>query len=275
MLNELEVKTVEVPAEIEREGRELSLQAETFQVTDAESYRRATEFVSKICVPFVSKIEEFFENPIRSAFALHKDLCAKKKKALEDPTRAREIIDRKKGAWEMEERRKELKRIQDEAIERARLDKIRQDEEAKREKERQEAQRVAEEAARKVAEDRKLQEAQEAEKMGDLVARDAIMEQEVKVPVIEVARQAEPVLPPPPPPPPPSTLPPKTSESKSSVVWTWELVNQAEVERDYLMVSQTAINKVVKALGPKAAEIVGGIRVYEDIRYSYKKPGGK
>ena len=275
MLNELEVKTVEVPAEIEREGRELSLQAETFQVTDAESYRKATEFVSKICLPFMVEIEEHYNDVIKKAYDLHKGECAKKKKALEDPMRAKEIIDRKKGAWEMEERRKELKRIQDEAAERARLDKIKQDEDAKREKERQEAQRVAEEAARKVAEDRKLQEAQEAEKRGDLVARDAIMEQEVKVPVVEVLRQAEPVLPPPPPPPPPSTLPPKTSESKASVVWTWELSNEAEVKRDYLMVSQTAINKVVKALGPKAAEIVGGIRVYEDIRYSYKKPGVK
>lgn len=275
-MNEIELKTITVPAaieqEMEEEGRSLSLQAETFQVVDAESYKSATEFVSTFCIPFIAKVEEFFKTPISTAFYLHRDLCTKRKRALGDPTRAREIIDSKKASWELEERRKEEKRLQAEAIERARLEKIRMEEAAAIERERLAVQKAAQEAAMKAAEDAKLKAAEEAEKSGNLSARDAIIAQEVVVPVIEVPRQAGPVLPPPPPPPIQTTLPEKSAVAKAVQNWAWELVDVNLVGREYMVVSDPAVNKVVRALGPKAAEIVGGIRVYEDIRYSYKKP---
>ena len=47
-------------------------------------------------------------------------------------------------------------------------------------------------------------------------------------------------------------------------VWKWELVDKSAVKSDYLVLDEKLINKVVQTAKGRAAEMIGGIRVFED-----------
>jgi len=57
---------------------------------------------------------------------------------------------------------------------------------------------------------------------------------------------------------------PKSKNTSFRTVWKWRLINEAVVDKKYLMLDEKKINKVVGALGKDAESSVGGIEVYED-----------
>lgn len=63
----------------------------------------------------------------------------------------------------------------------------------------------------------------------------------------------------------PAPPPVKTAGTTEVKKWSYEMVNPLLVKRDFLSVDESKIRQTVKTLGPAAAEIVGGIRVIEDL----------
>lgn len=139
-----------------RNNSELMLQAEEIEVSDKETHGTAQEFL-KGCSTLERKITDLFAEPKRKAHEAHKSITKAEKELLEPVGRAKTIVTGKVDAYEGEQRRIA-----------------------------EEAERKLREEARKIEEDRKLAEAEAAEKDGEHEVADAILSEPVSVPVVKV-----------------------------------------------------------------------------------------
>ena len=57
---------------------------------------------------------------------------------------------------------------------------------------------------------------------------------------------------------------PKPTGVATRLVWRWEVTDPDKIDRNFLMVDESAISTVVTALGNEAPESVGGIRVWQE-----------
>ncbi|HUT62169.1 MAG TPA: hypothetical protein VNA25_30385 [Phycisphaerae bacterium] len=150
---------------------------------------------------------------------------------LEEPDK---IVRGKLSGWETEKRRRR------EAEERA-----------AREKAEAEA-REAEERARREAEEKRLEAALKAEAEGKKAEAAALLEAPVEVaPVAAVVVM-------------PTPEPPKVEGAGAMItVWDFEIVNEGEIPREYLLVNESAIRRVVSAL--KGQTHIPGVRVFSKL----------
>ena len=59
---------------------------------------------------------------------------------------------------------------------------------------------------------------------------------------------------------------PKVQGVSTRQVWTYEVVSQSKITPDFMQPDHAAIRELVGALGEDAAEIVGGIRVFQETK---------
>lgn len=117
------------------------------------------------------------------------------------------------------------------------------------EQERQRRIREAEEqaAARKRADEAAIEEAQRLAAAGDVAGAEQVIEEAAgaPAPVIELPKLAAPGV----------------TTRKS---FTWRLTDKSAVKPEFLIVDEAKVGKLVRALGPDAAAVVGGIEVIEE-----------
>jgi len=118
----------------------------------------------------------------------------------------------------------------------------------KREQERKaEAERRRlEEIERKAEEERRLEQAAMLEKQGEKELAEQVLTAPVETPRVVM---------------PPAVA--KVSGLAPTKRWTFEIIDPMKVARVYLMPDEVKIGKQVQALGAEAAELVGGIRVFQ------------
>lgn len=109
----------------------------------------------------------------------------------------------------------------------------------------EEATRRAEEA-RKAEEGRRLETAAFLEREGDQEAAEAVLGAPIVVSEMPVEA-------------------PKAEGVSVRRSWGWKLVDEGKVKPHFLQPDEKAIAAVVATLGPAAAEVVGGIEVYEKL----------
>jgi len=109
---------------------------------------------------------------------------------------------------------------------------------------RQEQARITQELKRE-EEDRRIAEAETLTAAGQPEAAEAILSAMVVAPVVEIAR-------------------PAAQGVSTRRKWTFRIVDESQINRAYLMPDEVKIRKMVNALGPDAAAVVGGIEVLED-----------
>jgi len=144
------------------ESSELVIRAKALEVTDNESYLAAAEF-GKGIKALQKKIVEFFAKHKTNAFKAWKDLCADEAQQLTPTAEAEQIVKSKMLAWQKEEA--------------ARLDKIRREREA---------------AAKKLEEDRRVQEALDLDEDGDRAAAEERLTEPIVAPVIRTGLSGAP-----------------------------------------------------------------------------------
>ena len=97
---------------------------------------------------------------------------------------------------------------------------------------------------RKREEDRRLTEAISLSESGQQAAAEHLLEQPILAPVVEIAAPSAPGV-------------------STRRGFEFRIVDPAAIKREYLMPDETKIRKMVNALGPDAAALVGGIEVLE------------
>jgi hypothetical protein len=172
-----------------------------FSVADAPSYEEAGKYLIRIR-QLRQKLDETFDEPIKKAHEAHKAMLASKKKH-EAPLEAAEgVLKRKRIAWYEAEERK-----------------------------RQEAERAAQEVARKAAEERQLQEAIAAEADGDTAAADAILEEPVVAPIVRVEPTVQ-----------------KSEGIAMTYTYSAQIVDPVIVPREWLIPNEKAINANARSM---------------------------
>jgi hypothetical protein len=163
------------------------------------------------------QINESYDPIISKAFSAHREACSQKKKVEEPLIMAEGIIKTNLGAFVREQERI-----------------------------RQEAERQAREAAAKLEEELRIQQAVMAEEAGfDEAAIEEVLQTPIPLPAPVIAPTFD-----------------KVSGISSRKIWKWRIVNETLIPREYLQVNEMAINSVVR--GMKGSTRIPGIEVYEE-----------
>lgn len=147
-------------AALAAEASEIVLKAQAITIASDDTYRSACEF-GKGIKSLQKRIAEFFEPHKRRAKAVHSALCDDEKSQLVPTEKAEIIIKSKVMEWRIAEAKREA-----------------------------DLQRQREELARKQEEERRLQEALDAEEEGDTAAATAILEEPIETPIVAMPRLA-------------------------------------------------------------------------------------
>lgn len=257
--------------ELQNQAKELTELSNQVTITTWDQWKSAQRFLVEIVNPVLGKLNEVFDPQIKMLHEAHKNAIALKKKETDDPQTAYSIVDRKMKDFELADRR----RVAEEER-KAREERDRQEREAREKRDaeeriRQETNRKAQEAAAKAEEDRRMEEAANAEKRGDLVRANELLNAKPVLPVISMPPPAP--MPVPIAPPPVSLQPEKPKTTSARILHKFELLDPVfftGVNREYMMPDSVQIGKIVRSLGTKAEQIVGGIRVLEDLSYAHK-----
>jgi hypothetical protein len=182
-----------------------------------------------------------------------------RRKAEEEARRQREEQERKEReqrekaereraeAERLERERREAERRRIEEQERA--ERLRREEEESRRRGEAEAEQrrlAEEEEQRKREAERAARNAERADAKADVAAEAAVS---VVAPVVE-------------------TAPAKVDGIARTKVWKWSVTDASQHNRKYLVLDEKQVDKVVKALGKDAEEIVGGISVRQEFSVS-------
>jgi hypothetical protein len=191
-------------------------------VRDAESYEIAAHLLLGI-KDLRRKIAETFDPHCKRAYEAHRALTKEKADAEAPLTQAERIIKDSLRAYDAEQERI-----------------------------RREQQRIADERARREAEDRALEQAaameREGHEFGD-VGLIAEAHAAIEAPIVAVAA-------------PIAKTTPKVAGVSMRKTWAFRVVDEARVPRQYLSVNETKIRGVVRALGSAAA--IPGVEVFEE-----------
>lgn len=184
--------------------------------------------IGKAIVQLDKDAEEWFEPLKRTAAAAHKAVCNKENEVRNPLKEAKQYLARQIGEF-------------DAALERARLL-----EEARLQ---EEANRLAREESQRLAQEQAISDAIELEAIGDAVGAAAVLANPVPVEIY-----AQPVI-----------LPKQVMATKGvSTVqkWSYRITDANKVPREYLMIDESAVKKVVSALKSKCN--IPGIEAYPE-----------
>lgn len=220
--------------EISEKAIVLAREAQSLAVRDQETANRATLLILA-GKDMVKKIKEHFAPLKKAADEAKKKLLDAEKAELQKVEPYIEKLQASLTAWRLEEERK--RREAEEAARRAELERRRLEEELLRK---------AEEARRLEEEKKKLE--------GEEAARKAREELE-KQALEEAAAREKQIIPPPP-------IPekPKTDGLTLRENWTFEIVDESQIPREYLVPDPVKIRKVVQVMKDKTN--IPGIRVF-------------
>lgn len=212
---EAQVKEVQ----FEQQALSWPQKAKAITVRDQPSYNAAAELLISIATLKKEIIDH--HKPIKeTAFAAHKAAVAAEKRLLDPLAEAETIIKRGIGLFEQEQERIRL-----------------------------EAQRKAEEEARRLEEEARLKLAVQAEEMGatpETVQEIIETPMPMQAPVIAPAFQRAAGI-----------------GASRKPVYKWRVVDEKQIPREYLMIDQVKINGIVRAMGK--ATSIAGIQIYEDV----------
>lgn len=212
----------------------LAQEAQSLIVRDQQSANRATELILA-GKEMVKKIKEYFGPLKKAADEAKKKLLDAEKAELQKVEPYVEKLQSSLTAWRLEEERK--RREAEEAARRAELERKRLEEELLRKAE----------EARRLEEEKKRVEGEEA-------ARKAREELERRALEEAAAREAQIT------PPPPIPEKPKTEGLTLRENWTFEIVDESQIPREYLIPDPVKIRKVVQVMKEKTN--IPGIRVF-------------
>ena len=232
-LNEIEVRAKVVVSALE-------VVAYQIVVSDKASADECGQFL-KHCAARKKAIEEEFKPICDAAFRAHREAVAFRDKVLATVEPASALARDKLATWQRAEeaRLREEARIKQEAEnERRRIEYERQMKEAEEQRQREEAERWAALAAAKAAKDKAAMEAIKA----------------APPPVVAYVAPPEPAYVAPAP-------PPKVAGFSRPKTWKAEVINMAELPREYMLPNQQALDSLAKST--KGAVKVPGVRFYE------------
>ena len=115
------------------------------------------------------------------------------------------------------------------------------------ERKRKEQERIEREKALKAAEDEKLKEAEHAAAMGEKEEAEEILTAPVEVAPVVTPKAV-----------------PKIQGVSSRKMWKWRIKNKRKIDPKFMTPDEEGIAGVVRSMGKNAAEIVGGIDVWEE-----------
>jgi hypothetical protein len=211
-----------IPTEIESEALSWPQKAKAITIMDQESYDKGAALLVSIAT-LERQIIDHHKEPKEKAFQTHRSICAAEKRLLDPLTEAKGIIKRGLGVWVQEQEQIRL-----------------------------EAQRKADELARKIEEEARLALAVEAEKAG---ATEETKAEILATPIPIVRPIIQPTF-------------QKATGVSSKKKWAWRIVDANQIPRQYLQVDEVKINGVVRAMG--AAANIPGIQVFEDTQISVR-----
>lgn len=212
----------------------LAQEAQSLVVRDQQSANRAAELILA-GKEIVKKIRDYFAPMKKAADEAKRKLLDAEKAELQKVEPYVEKLQHSLAAWRLEQERK--RREAEEAARRAELERKRLEEELLRKAE----------EARRLEEEKKRVEGEEA-------ARKAREELERKALEEAAAKEAQ-IIPPP-------VVPekPKTDGLTLRENWTFEIVDESQIPREYLVPDLAKIRKVVMALKNKTN--IPGVRVF-------------
>lgn len=208
-----EIKKVE---EVESKAMSIVDKAKTVTVTDVTTYTAAGN-LWKAIKDMMKEVADTFDPLIEAAHVSHKKALEKKAKFYQPLDLASRSIKKLMSDYDSEQER--IRKAEEE-----RLQKI----------------------AQKEAEDRRLQEAIEAEKAGKNEEAAAIIETPVTVAPVVVAK----------------ATPKMEGGPVYRTIWKFRIKNAALIPREYLIVDEVKIGGLVRSM--KSAVSIPGIEVYEE-----------
>jgi hypothetical protein len=209
--------------ELEKQAISWPDRARAIVIVDQLTYDIAAELIRSIA-GLEHQIIDHHKPVKEAAWAAHKAAVAAEKRLLDPLTIAKGIIKSAIGKWE-----------QDQARIRA------------------EAQRIADETARKIEEEARVNLAIQAEQMGATEATTAEI-------MAKPLPMAAPVVPP---------AFNRAAGVSARKVWKWKLANESLVPRFFMSIDESKINKVVASLGPNAN--IPGIEVFEQTNITVRR----
>lgn len=241
-ISDEQIRTIET-------GRNRLLErAESLIICDADTEAIGWAIINGIADLEKAIVEDFSVSK-KAAHAAWKAICAQENGHMEKLVEPSRIVRGKLATWDAEK-----KRIQAEAERKQRIE---------QEAERRRLQAIADEAAkveqerrRKEAEEKRIQEAIEAEKAGKSDVAAAILEKPIEVaPVVAAAVVI-----------PPSVVPSIAAqkvEGAGAMVeeWDYRITNAELIPKAYWLVNEKAIKKVVESLHKVAESAIPGIEV--------------
>ncbi len=204
-------------AELEEKTAIVVRNAQLLEIIDAVSYEVAAAYLTEQIKPALKKIEVTWR-PMQQAADRAKATILQQRRSIEQPLLEEELaVKRSLGDYDDEQDLVEA-----------------------------EAERVRQEAARKVAEQEKLDAAEHLEKQGHLGA--AV--ERLDAPTVPVMASPAPR--------------PKTRGVTSRPVYKFRVIDAAGIARAFLKIDEAKIGRLVRDHGADAAQLVGGIEVYQE-----------
>lgn len=211
----VEVQDVKVETDIDSQVLAIPEQARLIVVKDSESMTMADNTINGIS-EWLKKVDDHYKPMADAAFKTHRAITSRWKEIKQPLEDAKTHLVNLVKAYQR---------------------KVREEAEAE--------QRRLAEIARKQEEERRLAEAIEAEKEGNVEEAQAIIEEEMFVPTPIVRPDV-----------------PKVDNRKYATRWTWKVTDINKVPREYLMVDQIKMNGIVRAM--KGNTRIPGIQVIEE-----------
>lgn len=205
--------------ELEQQALTWPEKARAIAITNQESYNQAAGLL--ISIATLKKEIVDHHKPIKdTAFAAHKAAVAAEKRLLDPLVEAETFIKRGLGAFVQEQERLRL-----------------------------EAQRKADEEARRIEEEARLKLAVQAEELG---AAEETVQEIVNTPM----PMQRPVVV-------PAFQPAAGIGASRKPVYKWRVIDEKKIPREFLMIDPVKVNGIVRAMG--SATNIAGIQVYEDL----------
>ena len=220
--------TTDITPEIREAGTAIERKAQDITIVTAKDYTEAGEWL-KALKTYRAMVEEKFGSPTKAAHDAWKKMVALRKEVDTPADNAERMVKQKMGAWSAEQ-------------ERVRLEQQRKAEEAAR----KEAEKLREAEAKRLE-----REATKAQKKGDVgtaaeLVNEALERRDAPLEVAPVVVQ---------------TMVPKVAGISIRKAWDFKVVDPNAIPRQYLIVDEGKIGKVVRAL--RGEHGIPGIEAFE------------
>lgn len=255
--------------------------ANAVQVTNADEYAAAVQICQQIAANKSRRTEERLAITRKMDEAKRAVMDFFSSSFLDPLDKVDAVIRGKLKAYNAEQQRiadearrkaeAEARRQREEAERKAREAREKAEAEARQQRQAAERQRQEEERARREAEELRAKGAREEAEAKEKQARDAAaaatkaeskaekIETRAEAKVEQLTAHAESIVA-------PVVLAekPKVAGSARRTVWKWRVVDASKVDRKFLQLDETKIGQTVRAMKKDAADVVGGIEVYDE-----------